>query len=94
MVMAALVVDWPALSVAIAVSVRAPSPTLLESQVTAQPSPPFVSTPIDAPSTRNSTRATPMSSLAVATTLTRPATVVVAPGLVIATVGGLSTATD
>src|SRR5688500_15176839 len=48
-----------------------------------------VSVPTIAPLTRNSTRATPLASLASAASVTVPLTVAPAAGLVIATVGGV-----
>ena len=87
---AAEAVVWAALSVAVAVSVRAPSATPVLSQDTDQPSPPLVSVPILAPSTKNWTWVTPLSSLAFAVTAMVPATVAPGAGAVSATEGGAS----
>src|SRR5690606_8258347 len=81
---------WPAVSVARAVSKWAASGTVVVSHSIAQPSAPSASTPMLAPSTRNSTCVTPASSLASAVRVTTPDTRLPSTGAVSATVGSAS----
>src|SRR5690554_6345479 len=80
----------PALSVAAAASIYVPSGRVVESHCADQPSAPSVSTPTLAPSAKNSTCTTPLSSPASAVIVTVPETVSPQPGLTMCTAGGLS----
>ena len=77
--------DFPAASNARASMVWAPLATLRESHENVYGA--AVAVRANASSTRSSTRVTPMSSVALAFTATKPDTVAPAAGLVIATVG-------
>ena len=80
---------FPAPSVAVAVTVRAPSATVALFQEADQPSAPFVSVPIGVPLTENVTRVTPLASVAVAWSVVVPETVAPSVGAVSVTVGAV-----